>query len=162
MKSPLIYIYNNSKHLIQWLSQDTMADFHDTFNQSPHQPYWGDNVHPPLQNPETGPIGELSADNATLTHSPTPTYPSLASTYVQCDGMKSPGLSSVVDTEYEKEAVGDQVHTAAPTSDPRESEKKTICGIRRPWFLLVLIAATCIAIAVGVSLGVVLGRKKSG
>lgn len=76
--------------------------------------------------------------------------------------MKSPGLSSVVDTEYEKEAVTDQVYTAPPSTDPKEAEKKTVCGIRRPWFLLVLKAATCIAIAVGVALGVTLGRKKSG
>ena len=36
---------------------------------------------------------------------------------------------------------------------------KRVCGIRRAWFLLVLIAATCIAIAVGVALGVTLARK---
>ena len=75
--------------------------------------------------------------------------------------MKSPGLSSVVDTEYEKEAVENQVHIECHSTNAREGEKKTICGIRRVWSLLILLAATCIAIAVGVALGVVLGRKRS-
>lgn len=91
-----------------------MVDFHDAFGQSPHQSSWGGNVHPPHQSPGTGPIGELSANNTIIPYSPTTTYPSLASTYV--DNVHPPPRSLDTGPIGELSAVNTIMpHSPSPT-----------------------------------------------
>ena len=76
------------------------------------------------------------------------------------DGMTSPGTESMDYNEKYKKPIIVSVEEAAGNTHPPESKK--LWGIRRAWVVLVLIAAACIAIALGVALGVTLGRNHSG
>lgn len=84
-------------------------------------------------------VGRLSADS---TNAPVPH-----------DGIGPPELEPV----YFKPAEVTHIDDAPGNTHPPVDKK--ICGIRRAWFLLVLIAATCIVIAVSVALGVTFARK---
>lgn len=98
-------------------------------------------------------VGRLSADNINASIPP-------SHDYRRYDGVASPGSESVF-TEKLKPPIAAHVDDAPGNTHPPVD--KRICGIRRAWFLLALIAATCVAIAVGVALGVTLARKnKSG
>ncbi|KAK3701411.1 hypothetical protein LTR37_015509 [Vermiconidia calcicola] len=84
------------------------------------------------------------------------------------EDARSPGLQSVWGDEGEKEVWNPQQPDAAPLGvlgsgvDCRTGVR-TYCGLRRPWFMLLLAASILLllAIALGVGLGVGLNRSSS-
>lgn len=124
-------------------------------NVSPQATYWDQNRQASPLSADSHTIGShtvgrLSADNINASIPPSHDYRG------GYDGIASPGSESVF-TEKLKPAAVTHVDDAPGNTHPPVD--KRICGIRRAWFLLVLIAATCVAIAVGVALGVTLARK---
>lgn len=132
-----------------------MAAGHENPSVSPQATYWDQNRQASPLSADSHTIGShtvgrLSADNIN------PSLPPSNNDYRGYDGVASPGSESVY-TEKLKPAAVSHVDDAPGNTHPPVD--KRICGIRRAWFLLVLIAATCVAIAVGVALGVTLARK---
>ena len=129
-----------------------MQNFNQTLNHSPQIPYWEDRTPIPQQRLETENQEEAGVENE---RSLSPT-------------LASPGLESVRDEDTDKEYIRhpetekEAVAYQPPYHPGGSGQRRTLCGLRRPWFCAILGALICIAIALGVGLGVGLGRKSSG
>lgn len=129
-----------------------MQNFNQTLNHSPQIPYWDDRTPIPQQRLDTGNHEESGVENE---RSLSPT-------------LASPGLESVRDEDTDKEYIRHPETEKEAVVHPSQRqlrgsrERRSLCGLRRPWFFAILGALVCIAIGLGVGLGVGLSRKSSG